>query len=277
MNKCAFIFDDVRLSPDRQIGLHSYNNWELSYVLTGSGTRTIGEHTEPFRSGEIILIPPNIPHVWRFTPDDTDADGYIANISVYFDTPALESLGILIPELSGVMGRVEQLDHAVSYTGEKLNAIQQLMFSMRGKTPVDRVPLMMELLIEISDVADSIYAGKRSCLTRTERRLEAVRVYCACNYSRQITLDEISRHVGMNKSAFCTFMRNNTDSSFSEYLNDIRLEKARTMLFNTDHSISGIAVDCGFQNVTYFNRLFKKRFNLTPKEIRIRDCQESKI
>lgn len=277
MNKCAFIFDDVRLSPDRQIGLHSYNNWELSYVLTGSGTRTIGEHTEPFRSGEIILIPPNIPHVWRFTPDDTDADGYIANISVYFDTPALESLGILIPELSGVMGRIEQLDHAVSYTGEKLNAIQQLMFSMRGKTPVDRVPLMMELLIEISDVADSIYAGKRSCLTRTERRLEAVRVYCACNYSRQITLDEISRHVGMNKSAFCTFMRNNTDSSFSEYLNDIRLEKARTMLFNTDHSISGIAVDCGFQNVTYFNRLFKKRFNLTPKEIRIRDCQESKI
>ena len=277
MNKCAFIFDDVRLSPDRQIGLHSYNNWELSYVLTGSGTRTIGEHTEPFRSGEIILIPPNIPHVWRFTPDDTDADGYIANISVYFDTPALESLGILIPELSGVMGRIEQLDHAVSYTGEKLNAIQQLMFSMRGKTPVDRVPLMMELLIEISDVADSIYAGKRSCLTRTERRLEAVRVYCACNYSRQITLDEISRHVGMNKSAFCTFMRNNTDSSFSEYLNDIRLEKARTMLFNTDHSISGIAEDCGFQNVTYFNRLFKKRFNLTPKEIRIRDCQESKI
>lgn len=277
MNKCAFIFDDVRLSPDRQIGLHSYNNWELSYVLTGSGTRTIGEHTEPFRSGEIILIPPNIPHVWRFTPDDTDADGYIANISVYFDTPALESLGILIPELSGVMGRIEQLDHAVSYTGEKLNAIQQLMFSMRGKTPVDRVPLMMELLIEISDVADSIYAGKRSCLTRTERRLEAIRVYCACNYSRQITLDEISRHVGMNKSAFCTFMRNNTDSSFSEYLNDIRLEKARTMLFNTDHSISGIAVDCGFQNVTYFNRLFKKRFNLTPKEIRIRDCQESKI
>ncbi len=277
MNKCAFIFDDVRLSPDRQIGLHSYNNWELSYVLTGSGTRTIGEHTEPFRSGEIILIPPNIPHVWRFTPDDTDADGYIANISVYFDTPALESLGILIPELSGVMGRIEQLDHAVSYTGEKLNAIQQLMFSMRGKTPVDRVPLMMELLIEISDVADSIYAGKRSCLTRTERRLEAVRVYCACNYSRQITLDEISRHVGTNKSAFCTFMRNNTDSSFSEYLNDIRLEKARTMLFNTDHSISGIAVDCGFQNVTYFNRLFKKRFNLTPKEIRIRDCQESKI
>lgn len=277
MNKCAFIFDDVRLSPDRQIGLHFYNNWELSYVLTGSGTRTIGEHTEPFRSGEIILIPPNIPHVWRFTPDDTDADGYIANISVYFDTPALESLGILIPELSGVMGRIEQLDHAVSYTGEKLNAIQQLMFSMRGKTPVDRVPLMMELLIEISDVADSIYAGKRSCLTRTERRLEAVRVYCACNYSRQITLDEISRHVGMNKSAFCTFMRNNTDSSFSEYLNDIRLEKARTMLFNTDHSISGIAVDCGFQNVTYFNRLFKKRFNLTPKEIRIRDCQESKI
>lgn len=73
----------------------------------------------------------------------------------------------------------------------------------------------------------------------------------------------------MNKSAFCTFMRNHAGTSFSEYLNHIRLERAKDMLCNTDHIVSEIALDCGFQNVSYFNRLFKKQFNRTPKEIRI--------
>lgn len=269
MNNSAFTYDDVRINPDKQIGPHSHNKWELSYVLTGSGTRTIGDHSEPFRAGEVILIPPNIPHVWHFDPACTDDEGYIANISVYFDTPLIDSLRRVVPEISEATGRIEQLDHAVSYTGEKLESIQKILHGMRGKTPERRLPLMMELLVEISDISDGVYAGRNSSLSRIELRLESVRVYCACNYSRQITLDEISRHVGMNKSAFCTFMRNHAGTSFSDYLNHIRLERAKDMLCNTDHIISEIALDCGFQNVSYFNRLFKKQFNRTPKEIRI--------
>ena len=268
MGKSAFIFDDVRISPDKQIGLHSYNNWELSYVLTGSGTRTIGDYTESFSPGDTVLIPPNIPHVWRFNSDSTDEDGNIANISIYFDTSFLNSLRTIIPEISGALGRILQLNNAVSYTGKKLDTIQLLLNQMRGKTTEKRLPLMMQLLIEISDISGGIYAGKKSMLTRTERRLETVRVYCACNYSRQITLDEMSKHVGMNKYAFCTFMRNNTGLSFSEYLNKIRLERAKVMLCNTDHNIAEIALECGFQSVTYFNRLFKRQYNTTPKEMR---------
>lgn len=268
MSNTAFIYDYVRISPDKQIGMHSYNNLELSYVLTGSGTRTIGDHTEQFRPGEITLIPPNIPHQWRFNPDDTDKNGNIANISVYFETATLNSIRMLIPEIADAIRRIERLDYAISFTGEKLKDIRTLLLRMRGKTPEDRVPLMIKLLIEISDIEEGIYAGKKSSLTRTERRLDSVRVYCACNYSRQVTLDEISHHVGMNKSAFCTFMRRNANTGFSEYLNNIRLERAQVMLCNTDHSIAEIAMDCGFQSVTYFNRLFKRRFNCTPKEIR---------
>lgn len=269
MNRTAFIFDDVRISPDKQIGLHSNNNWELSYVLVGSGTRTIGDRSEPFYPGEVILIPPNIPHAWRFNPADTDENGNIANISVFFDTSTLESLKMLIPEMSAALGRIWQLDYAISYTGKRQMVLQRILSVMREKTPEERVPLMINLLIEISVISDGLYAGRKNKLSRTEQKLETVRVYCACNYSRQIALDEMSRHVGMNKSAFCTFMRNNAGSSFSEYLNDMRLERAKVMLCNTDKSIAEIAMDCGFQSVTYFNRLFKRRYKCTPKEIRI--------
>lgn len=58
------MFDDVCLTPDRQIGRHSHPQWELSHVICGAGTRTIGDLTEPMTENEIILIPPNIPHEW---------------------------------------------------------------------------------------------------------------------------------------------------------------------------------------------------------------------
>ena len=264
----AFTVDDVRIPPQKQIGLHSHSQWELSHVVNGAGTRTIGDLTEPFTEGEIILIPPGIPHRWRFNRSVTDAEGNIANLSVFFDSTLIASMKDIFPEIAEPLERLESLEHAVAYQGKQHGTLKGLLKMIRGKTPVKRLPLMIELLIALSDFSEGINTGRNSSLTRVERRLEKVRVYCACNYDSQIALDEMSRHVGMNKSAFCTFMRNNTGMTFTEYLNNMRLERAKDKLRLTDSSIAEIAVDCGFQNVTYFNRLFRMKYGCSPKEIR---------
>lgn len=268
MMKSAFIFDDVCIPPEKQIGMHSHPRWELSYVVCGSGKRTIGDLTEPFGPGEIILIPPGIPHVWRFNPAETDADGNIANLSVFFESSLPESMIGLFPEMAGPLARIESLEHAISYKGKQYQTILRLLKLMRGKTPETRFPVMMELLIAISHTSCGICAGCNTSLSRAELRLEKVRVYCACNYSRPITIDEISRHVGMNKSAFCTFMRHSAGTTFSKYVNDIRLERAKDKLRHTDSVIAEIALGCGFQNVTYFNRLFRKKYGCSPTDFR---------
>ena len=74
MEKPTFVFDDVRIPPTRQIGRHSHPQWEISMVITGKGERTIGDRTEEAREGEIIFIPPDIPHEWRFDPEATDEE-----------------------------------------------------------------------------------------------------------------------------------------------------------------------------------------------------------
>lgn len=98
--------------------------------------------------------------------------------------------------------------------------------------------------------------------------MENIRVFCSCNYARSISLDEIASYVGMNKSAFCTFMRRHAGKSFSEYINCYRLEKAFERLKHTDDDIAAIAYDTGFANVTYFNRLFKSKYGCTPRNVR---------
>lgn len=98
MDNPAFVYDYVCLKPDKQIGLHSQDTWELSHVIRGKGTRTIGDKTEPIAEGEVILIPPHIPHVWNFDPTGTDINGDIINIVVFFDQVILERIEAFFPE-----------------------------------------------------------------------------------------------------------------------------------------------------------------------------------
>ena len=77
----SYTFDCVHLAPDEQIGSHQHSTWELSYVITGAGMRTIGDMTEPFSSGEVVLVPPGISHCWYFDNKVTDTEGKIENIT----------------------------------------------------------------------------------------------------------------------------------------------------------------------------------------------------
>lgn len=268
MESTAFIFDDVSIAPDRQIGIHSHLQWELSYVMRGNGVRTIGNTTEAITEGEIILIPPNIPHVWHFDLNGADANGHIANISVFFATETLEKLSMYLPEFTNIFKQISTLTSAIKYPKDTSNRIAEILFGMRGVEALTRLPKMIELLIEVANTSHCKQVGKNLTFNRIVQRIENVRVYCRCNYARKISLDEISEEIGMNKSSFCTFMRHHVGMSWTEFVNEIRLEMAKEILCGTDNSISSIAYDVGFSNVTYFNRLFKKKYNCNPKMMR---------
>jgi len=80
----TLIYDHVRIKPTEQIRLHSSNSWEMTYIISGSGERIIGDTREKFKAGEIWLIVPGMPHQWIFNPDDTDSEGNIENITIIF-------------------------------------------------------------------------------------------------------------------------------------------------------------------------------------------------
>lgn len=268
MQKYAFIFDDVRLSPDRQIGRHAHRQWELSHIVKGRGTRNIGDNTEPMKEGEVILIPPYIPHVWQFDPTYTDEDGCISNITVFFEPELPVTMATIFPEFQCIANRLIRHSEALSYTGKSREAIASLLYSMRGKNAESRLPEMIKLLAIISDPHGSCIVGRNCTLSRAEQRIERIRTYCACNFANNISLGEIAAYAGMNKSAFCTFIKRNIGKTFSEYMNEFRLAHSLERIKNTNDPISEIAYSVGFSNVTYFNRLFKHKYDCTPKSMR---------
>lgn len=104
--------------------------------------------------------------------------------------------------------------------------------------------------------------------TKNNEIIKKAMSYISDNFSSNITLDDVARHVHLNPAYFSTIFKQSCGSSFKEYLNMVRVEESKRLLANTDYSVVDIAIATGFMNQSYFSKVFKKYTGLTPKQYR---------
>lgn len=264
----SFRYDYIRLLPGEQIGLHRQQSWELSYVIVGSGMRLVGDTTEPFRAGEVVLVPPDIPHCWYFDEQATDAQGRIGNVTIVFGDDFLERVASAFPEMQRVVEHTRGRRDAVKFGSASAVRMSALMEEMRYLTSAERLAPMLQLLLLMAREGGEYVIGKHQRHDREQERLNEIRTYVICNAHRDISLDDVARHVRMNRAAFCVFFKRVTGRTFVHYLNEYRIELACRILQEPDsgRSIAEVCYHVGFNNVPYFNRVFKRIKGFTPKE-----------
>ena len=263
-----FSFDHVHIVWDEQITLHQQKTWELSYVIKGSGVRAIGDVMEPFSQAEVILIPPDLPHCWSFDKSDTDAEGKIENITVVFSDLLLRNIPSVFPELADIVSEIMKNTNAVSFSGSTLKQLQEILVSMISETKVERLTSLIKLLELVASPGNTNMVGRPVVEDRNRRRLQQVYWYVMNHYQRDITLNEISGIVNMERSSFCVFFKRMTNKPFFTFLTEYRVESSCQMLLKTSKTVAEICFASGFRDVPYFNRVFKKQKSLTPKQYR---------
>ena len=268
-DNAAISFLDMCVLPDEQIGIHTQPSWELSYVHEGTGWRQIGDRVEAIEQGGVVLVPPNVPHLWKFDAVQKNAHNSICTISVMFPPEVLGNLMSLFPEIKECIAGILSLEGAISYTEPLRTRIADILLSMRNLRPAARLPFMFELLLQLSDTSHSRRAGDSCHLTALERKLGRLNTFCICNFNKSVSLEAAARHMGMNKSSFCAFVKRNTGLTFSEYLNGIKLCRAEELLADGEKRISEVAYESGFTSVPYFNRVFRRKHGCSPKEYRV--------
>ena len=260
-----YTFDHVRITPDKQIGRHSQSGYELDYIITGKGIRTLGSVSEPFREGEVVLVPPEVPHQWEFDPEATDRGGCIENISFHFPPTFPEKLAEVFPDLSQKMMRLQDLTEAVRYEGAARESLVKLLMDMDSKAPEARSASSVLLMAEMANLGDAVRVSSISKLSSAEKRLEKIRVYVHCNYARPITIEELASYVGMNRTAFCAFYKKETGKTFITALNEFRLEMAAQLLqSHPEMPVSDVAESVGFGTLPHFVRCFTKWRGISP-------------
>lgn len=258
------------MKPSEQIDLHHHPQWELSYVVCGSGTRTIGGFCEPFKNGDVVLLSPDIPHQWAFDDKTTDCHGRIENVTLFFSNRQLARSLAAQSTVRTVFDRLSLQHAAIVFSGTIRRQIATLLCQMSDYPETVRESAL-GLLLHLIGTSETTPQSTTISTVPTDYakgRLAAIETYVHCNFKRDITLDMIASHVGMNRSAFCIFFKRQTGQTFSYYLTRYRIDQACYLLTHTDRPVSQICYECGFNDVPYFCRTFKKHTGSTPMAMR---------
>jgi AraC-like DNA-binding protein len=244
---------------------HYHPEYELTYILRGQGYRLVGNSQEPFQSGDLVLLGSNLPHTWWGKSEDGSlSEAIVFQFSSEFVEPFLrlnESLGIKkLLELSAKGIRFESelplTDKLLSLSQAKgLDSILSLLSILQDLTKLPTFTLCPNYYQHVVS-------------KKFETRINKVCNYIQNNFSEPLSLKEVADLVYMTQSNFCKFFKKATSITFSDYLNDLRINEACHLLIYSEENISKIAQDCGFESLSYFNRVFLKKKQLKPSEFR---------
>jgi AraC-like DNA-binding protein len=127
---------------------------------------------------------------------------------------------------------------------------------------------ILELLAETPDYRLISVPGITGHNAFESERLDAIFQYILQHFDQPIRLEEVASRVHMTRSSLCRFFRDHTKKSFSDFLIDVRLGHASTLLVESTDSVTQVAFKCGYNNLSNFNRQFKRKFGLTPRQYR---------
>ncbi len=261
-------YDHVLLKPSEQIGLHHWNSWEMSYIISGEGKRILGDTEETFCAGEVVLVVPEMPHQWIFAHDKTDNDGNIENITISFPQDLLTRLSRVMPEFCQLAEWYEHLDTSIKFKPSECEKIAVVLRRMEHESALERIMSLLQLLVSIQSNRNFTVAGRFAAPSSVEEKIKKIEVYINCNFNHNFSIDTLAKYVGMNRSALCTMFKRHTGETIIEHLQNQRIEIAKHLLSTTSESVSFCCYSCGFNDVPHFNRTFKQMVGMTPGEYR---------
>lgn len=264
----SFFFISQHVMPNVEAKMHQHEAWELYFVTHGNGKRMTGDTLMDFSEGDVVLIPPSMIHHWDYNPKSANADGEITYLMVAFSSDLIDKCMTTFPEIKRALLGTTLPVEAIKYGTESAKIIKRALYAMSETDDIGQLCEMIRLLPFIFTTTDHTYIGKPIKIERNIRRIQQVAAYVMAHYYHPITIDEIASHMGMNRSAFCTFFKRNKGMTFSQFVTQYRLSTACELLRGTNQQVSEICFAVGFNDLPHFNRVFKKHYGMTPSKFR---------
>jgi AraC-like DNA-binding protein len=258
--------------PYLDIPFHFHPETEIMYMKKGSGTRFVGDHSESFSEGDIGLIGPNLPHVWRSDPIYREnIPGLTAHVQVvHFHDAVLKGPLANLPEMKAINRLLSESQYGIKFFGSARENLEKMMKEMVKTTGIDKLLQLVKMLDFMAETEEKqllASAGYSKIRKSTDfDRFDKAHRYMIDNFQSNIKLETVSSLIGMTPTSFCRYFKKRTKKSFHTVLNEIRIGHACKLLIEGKMNISGIGYESGFNNISNFNEQFKKLKGISPSQ-----------
>ncbi len=264
---CFTIFK--REKSDFDFPIHSHEEYELNFISNAKGARRIiGDHIGIIDELELVLVGSNLPHVWE---NHNCKSKKITEITIQFPKDFLDEKFLRRNQMSFMQKMIDLSSRGILFSKDTIENIRPRLHTLAQKQGFDSVLELLSILHDLSTsrnmqtLSDTGFMNEH---TYNSRRIEKAMEYVNNNFNRNITLGEVAKIVNMTEMSFSRFFKAKTGITFMDTLLECRIGNAARLLIDTTQTISEIAYNCGFNNISNFNRLFKRRKGCTPREFR---------
>jgi AraC-like DNA-binding protein len=252
--------------------IHFHPEFELNFIENAKGAqRIVGNSIESIDDLELCLIGnESLEHAWM---NNNHKFEEIFEITIHFHKDLfLESL-LNKNQFRTISVMFENAKKGIVFSREAIEEVKDKLKSLCAKpSGFYSVIELLTILHELSIDENSRILCSNTFFSQDDssesRRVQKVLRYLHDNYQKEIRLLDVANYVNMSEVSFSRFMKKRTGKNYIEYLNDLRLGIAARSLINSNKTIAEISFECGFNNLSNFNRAFKKRKGYTPKEFR---------
>ena len=247
---------------------HAHPELELTLIVEGFGKRVIGNKVEPFEAGDMVFVGSNVSHVWLSDPVFYKEDSKLKSkaIVAYFN-PQFLQLFDGVKEFREIQEMIQRSSRGIKILGETRKLIAEMLTDLAEKEGFEKVEGMLKIMNLIATSTEKSYVDNDDAEQPKELypdRLIHVIKYTRDNLNHQITLRQVADIACMTEQSFCRFFKKRVKKSFSQYLCDLRVDRARELLVQTDKPIKDIAHLCGYNSISHFCRIFKAHTGESP-------------
>lgn len=261
-----------RVKSEFNYPLHIHTEFELNYVGNAAGAqRIVGDSIEEIGDLDLCLIgSDHIEHAWMTHKCKSKE---IHEIMFQFHKDMYSSQMLRKRQFHSVAVMLENAKKGVVFSREAIINIKPQLEKISKLdsgyySVIDLYSVLYELSLDknMRTLSSSTFSNEEEA--SESRRIQKVINYLQHNFHKDLHLIDLAKFVNMHEKSFARFLKLRTGKSFIEYLNDLRLGFATRLLIDTTKTISEIAYECGFKNMSNFNRIFRKKKACTPSEFR---------
>jgi AraC-like DNA-binding protein len=250
---------------------HCHDEYELHLITATSGKAFVGDWIGAFEPGHVVLCGPRLPHNW-ISLDDLPPEGVPSrDLVIQFQHAPIEKARQSIPELTELMPLLERSRHGIEFFGFS-ERCREHWHKVKATKGLRRFTAFLELMSELTRWTDyRLLSSVQMQGGENDTELDQINAIVSRiteNVAQSHSAADIAADLGMSESRFSRFFRRATGNTYTDFVNRVRINRACQLLMSSDHYITNICYEVGFNNVANFNRRFLEIKGVTPSEFR---------